>query len=1159
MADSASGVAVRVRAAWTDVLADAGTVGSGFDEAVSFVTAGGHSLAAARIVARLRAELGVAVPLSALLRDDPNLAEFAAVVAEHAAAGVTAGPAPVAARAAEVAGTAAEPAALPLAPTMRRIWTWHRLYPESSAYNVSRVLRIEGRIRPAALRAATVDLAARHEALRCAVHEPRPGDPRITVGPPAPVPVSVQVVAGTAEDPMAGVDEALHLVGARPFPLDAAPLWRIGVVYASTLRCTFLVLVTHHLISDLRSADRVLHELAVAYEAHLAGRSQVHDAPAPSLLDHVEHELGLAGTPAWERDLDWWARRLGEVGTATAAPLPFAVADRDERVYAAETTTADLNADASELVNRALRDRGVTPAIFFLTAAAAVVRAWTGGGPEIVGVPSVRFHQPEDHQLIGFLLDTLPLRIAADPGETFDEACRRTRDAYTDAAEHALPAFDDIVDRLCLPRATGARSPLIRLWFSDMTHADVPTRFGDLAAVEYDLPPAWSLFELGIYLRRLDRGRFRLHMVVPRGVYRQADTAQLLAQIVRMAQRAAAHPARSVGELLGPEPTHHPAPGPAAARLAPAGGGVAEWVARHAAGTPTATAVTDATGDLDYLTLGDLVEREAATLRDVAGPGAVVAVPGRRDRTFVVRLVACRRAGVTAVLIDAVWPQRRRVRAAELAGVTHAYPDVGAGPVAATGRRVPGVDPGPGHVLFTSGTTGDPLPVRVAAAVAEAALTDLGTLLGVTAADRVSLLSGAAHDPVLRDVGLALHAGAAVCLPPAAAVGDPRGLASWLRRERVSVVNATPALLGLVLGAEQEPFPGLRAVVCGGSALSARTAALIRRRAPGAVIVNGYGCTETPQLVAANVLAPDDELPTTAQAPIGRPLPGRRIELRAAGGLPCDTGQVGELWVAGPHLAEGYVGEGAPPRFRTDAAGTRWLATGDLARRDAGGLLHLAGRTDRQVLLGGYRVTLDEIEDAARGCPGVADAVAQAVGDGDDRGARVWAQRAPGQLLAAETVRAHLEAVLPIGAVPARVLVVDRLELGVNLKPAAPAVDPEPGPAAADVDADLRRLADSMLGRRLDPTTNFFDAGFTSVSLVQLSAELGELLGRPVEALTVFQHPNLSALAAFLHGPRPPQAQPAEPGDGRVEARDRRREIRARIRESMAQNPAKPA
>jgi non-ribosomal peptide synthetase component F/acyl carrier protein/aryl carrier-like protein len=1147
-------IAALVRAAWVDVLHESGRDGGSVDPQQPFLAAGGHSLAAARLIARLSGELAVELPMSLILRDDPTLAQLVELVAERAGARSAAATVP------EPAGTAGPAAptsgSSPLAPTMRRMWTWHRLHPDSPAYNVVRVLRVEGRVQPGPLRAALADLCARHEALRCAVVEPRPGQPEVVVGEPVPVPMTVEVVRHSGDDLTSAVDAALYRVGNRPFSMQTPPLWRIGVVYAPAVGHTWLALVMHHLISDLRSSDLVLTELAEAYRARATGGEPHFADPAPSLLAHLAFEARQVGTPRWEEDLSWWSRRLREA--SSFVPLPLSAADRDEQVYAAAPLSVDLPADESDALDRALRAHSLTPAIFFLTAASAVLAAWSGTDqPEVLGLPSVRISRPKDDRLVGFLLDTLLLPVSADRGQSFMRAYEQVRDAFADAADHALPAFDDILERLRLPR-TGARSPLIRLWFSDLTQANVPARFGDLPAVEYDLPPVWSLFEVGLYLRRSPAG-YRLHLVSPRGLCEPADLAALLGQIVRTATRAATDPTRRLGELLEPPDSTATTTGPAYA-----GDGCTstmDLIRGRARQRPTATALSDQEGALDYRSLVDRVDAIAATL----APGAVIALPARRDRLFVLRLLACWCAGATAVLIDADWPQWRRQRAQQIAGVTHAFPWSGDGPASPAGparvvARVTGPARhagGPAHVLFTSGTTGDPLAVRVATPVAETALADLAAMLGVSADDRVSMLSGPAHDPVLRDIGLALRAGATVCVPPPEASGNPGRLAAWLRRERVTVVNATPALLALVCAADPQPLPDLRAVVCGGSPLSVATAELIRSRAVNAVVVNGYGCTETPQLVTAYRMDPGQPAPPTALAPIGEPLPGRRVEVRAADGRRCDVGQLGEVWVAAPHIAEGYLGAERPDRFITDETGLGWLRTGDLARRDAAGRLHLAGRTDRQVLVNGYRVTLDEVESVARGCAGVTDAVAQVVGDGGRQALRVWAQRSAGAPVTEDAVRAHLAAVLPASAVPVRVLVVDRLAVSENLKPVAPEREPvaPASPAAGAPDHRLRQLAESVLGRPLDPETNFFDAGFTSISLLQLSAELTDMVGRPVETLSLFDHPNLRALSGYLFGDAAaataPPERPADRSDQVERMRSTRRQAKAWIHQEV--------
>jgi non-ribosomal peptide synthetase component F/acyl carrier protein len=1207
-ASEATETAARVREAWAEILLGAQSDGDRPEpeDDRRFLAVGGHSLAAARLIARLGADLGVHLPMSAILLADPTLAELIAAVAAQDGASrdplpgagadphggdtrtTTAGGSHLSSSSAgSMAGSAAGSAApapasafrsAALSPSLRRLWTWHRLHPESPAYNVVRVLDIHGRIKPTALRAAMADVAARHEALRCSIAEPAPGRPEFVLEDDVVVPLVVELLSEDADAVRAAArDAALQRIAEQPFPMDNAPLWRVGIVYSPPLGHTWLILVMHHLVSDMRAADLVFADLATAYGARTEGRAPVFPAAAPSLFAHLEQESRLADSPRWTQHLDWWSRHLA--GARPAGPLPLSAPARQDGTYAGTTYCAEVPAEQSAAVERALSAHALTPAAFFLTAADAVLASWRGRDRTgLIGLPSMRINRPGDEHLVGFLLDTLLLPTASADGgrRSFTDAYTAVRNAYADAADHALPAYDEIAARIKAPRAPGNDNPLIGLWFNDLTQASPPASFGGHRVVEHDFPPAWALFDLGLYLRRDAEGRFRVHLVAPRGTMEHADLAALAEQIVRTAVRAAHDPRRPLGELLengtdGGADTGIATDADLGTGTLPAVESTVDLVRRHATQRPDAIALADESGTLDYRSLDAQIDELAAAISVPSGRRVVVAVPARRDRSLVLRLLACRRAGATAVLIDAHWPRWRRLLAMQIAEVDWEFPWSGreGQALAVLGGRQPApgaqAADGPAYVLFTSGTTGDPLAVRADAARADAALADLGEWLAVDARDRVAMLSGPAHDPVLRDLGLALRAGGTVCIPPEELFADPAALAGWLRAQRITVVNATPVMFALLCGADPEPLPELRAVVCGGSPLSPATAELIRERAPHARIVNGYGCTETPQLVVAHEIGAAGAGPVRAgaQVPIGTPLPGRRVELRTEDGRQCDVGQLGELWIADPHIAEGYLpararnADGGEPggtgetdgtgetgetggrtRFVVEPDGIRWLRTGDLARRDASGLVHLAGRRDRQTLVNGFRVALEEIEAAARRHPGVADAVAHVVGstDGAGQSLRVSVQVTPGAAPSEGELRAHLATVLPPSVVPARILVADRLELSANLKPAAPAVEAVPpgtrsggswrGQDAGAVDGRLRGLAEAMLGGPLEPAANFFDAGFTSVSLLQLSAELSDLLGRPIEPLTLFTHPNLAALDAFLFGAGKPATVP---------------------------------
>jgi non-ribosomal peptide synthetase component F/acyl carrier protein len=1166
-----SDISSTVRAAWAEVMNDQGRDP---DPDVPFLAAGGHSLAAARILARLRDASGVEIPISALLHDQLSLAELTRLATEEIAQACE----PVSRR-----GLAGHPdeaaraasALAPLPPPLMRMWVWHRLHPDSPAYNIVRVLAVDGKIEPAALRASLRDLAHRHEALRCSIVERHPGVPYLSVGTAAAVPLSVGLLrTANADELPDALDAAVRGISQRPFPMDSPPLWRVGLVHSPAARRTWLVLVMHHLIGDLRASNLVLADLAEAYDARQAGQTPAFTSDAPSLLEHVAHESALIGSAQWQAQLEWWMDRLRDA--RPVAPVPLAGGPPDGSL-AGTALTATLPVGTAGSVDQRLRSLCWTPAGLLLTAAAIVLAAWDGtGDPGVIGVPSARLSRSDDDRLVGFVLDTLPLRIRLGAATSFLEAHRVVWEALTEAMSHALPTFDEIVNQLALPRL-GSQTPLIRLWFNDLTQARCPESFGGRSAWEHPHTPAWALFGLNLYLSRQprhgcqdqpdgcqDQGSHRheqyaVHLVVPSGVLDPTDAQELLAQIVRAASAAVLDPTRSLRSLVCPPSEPKAAAGEPASRIVP----VMDAVARHADSRPTVTAVEEATGQLTYRQLHAEIEHVAAHLPGNGAP--TVIVPARRDRRFIIRLLACLREGAIAALVDERWPERLRDTMATRVGATHTFPWHGEGAPYA-------LNPHPAecqgdreyrHVLFTSGTTGDPLAVVTDTAVTYSAVDDLAARFELDIYDRVAFLSGPAHDMGLRDILLALRTGATLCIPPAEILVHVERLSSWLRDQRVTVINAPPTLLSLTFGLDSEPLPELRLVICGGSPLSPEEAAAIRASAPRATVVNGYGCTETPQLVTMSVMTPGEPV-SPASLSAGRPLLGRRVEVRTAEGLRCDVGQLGEIWVAEPHIAVGYVGVTAPARFfRAD--GVAWFRTGDLARLDASGRVHLAGRADRQVLLNGNRVVLDDIEATARRAANVTAAVAEVMGKPGAESLRLWVQGMPGADLTEASVRTHLRLFLPPAAVPARITVVDCLPLGHTLKPRPPAVVPSPAaerPGRGAPDGRVRRLAESIAGTRLEPDANFFDAGFTSLSLLQLSAELSAELERTVPPLALFRHPNLRALSSFLsqsflsQRPEttalPEQVTPpvtAEPTAHRLAAaRSIRRDARARLR-----------
>ncbi|MBW5426081.1 AMP-binding protein, partial [Streptomyces sp. BG9H] len=316
--------------------------------------------------------------------------------------------------------------------------------------------------------------------------------------------------------------------------------------------------------------------------------------------------------------------------------------------------------------------------------------------------------------------------------------------------------------------------------------------------------------------------------------------------------------------------------------------------------------------------------------------------------------------------------------------------------------------------------------------------------------------------------------------------------------EGVSAVHVTAGLFRVLAEESPECFAGLREVLTGGDVVPAGSMARVREACPEVRVRHMYGPTEVTLAATWHVL------PVGAEGgpvlPIGRPLTNRRAYVLDAFLRPVGPGVVGELYMAGAGLAQGYLGRSAPTGERFvacpfGAGGERMYRTGDLVRWSAEGELLFVGRADEQVKVRGFRVELGEVEAVLASHKTVGQAVVVARQDGPgDKQLIGYVTAADGAGMDVEDLRAYVSDRLPEYMVPAAILTLDTLPLTVNGKvdrAALPAPDfatrvtgREPRTAAERI---LCGVFAEVLGLdRVGVEDGFFELGGDSISSMQL-------------------------------------------------------------------------
>ncbi|MCX4162785.1 MULTISPECIES: non-ribosomal peptide synthetase [Paraburkholderia] len=448
------------------------------------------------------------------------------------------------------------------------------------------------------------------------------------------------------------------------------------------------------------------------------------------------------------------------------------------------------------------------------------------------------------------------------------------------------------------------------------------------------------------------------------------------------------------------------------------------------------------------------------------------------------------------------------------------------------------------YVIYTSGSTGKPKGVAVGHAALHNLLVDHIRSFGITRADRVLQFSSLAFDASLFQVLMPLCSGATLVLADEATLSDVDRLLKRIESTGVTVLSLPPAYLARF---ERRPLPtSVRLLNTGGDAPVVADA---RHYAMSCTYISTYGPTEATICCAYHEVDPARDYPDGI--PLGRPVKNMRLAILDSDLQSVPAGVIGELFVSGAGLAQGYVGEpelttrafvelptlsapGAVIATRT----TRWYRTGDLVC-ETGGELFFVGRADRQIKLSGYRIELAEVERALERHPGVARSHVERILDANGRARSLHAYLQGDGTVATEAVRSAMNESLPAYMIPATFSWVARFPLTVNGKVDVQALvatrravgdklDKPDGCAPADDDTlpempttpFQQRLAEiwrRALGVAITSLrSHFFEQGGDSLTAMRIAADVAVAFGHNVSVADVLRTPVFADFAALL-------------------------------------------
>ncbi len=1030
---------------------------------------------------------------------------------------------------------------IPLTDAQRGLCMLAAFHPDASrSYNETSALAFRGPLDVDRLRHALASLIERHEALRTTIADD--GETQ-TVHPKAALDLAV---VDAAED--GAIESCISEIRAMEFDFSRAP-----IMDARLLRIRpdehVLVLTLHHLLANGPSYGVLMDELCELYSGgtHLPRAMQLSEF----VIARGKFETEIAK--------GFWIGQFANLPPSLALPLDHP--RPASRTFRGGRAGMRFDRESTAALRQTGAKHGASLFVSLLSAFQTLLHRLSGQDALVVGVPfegSTRT-LPGGDRLIANTTNVAPLRIRVDSEMRFTDLLSANRALVLAANEHQEYFFGHLVRDLALPLDT-SRPPLFSVFFNYENggfHREVDGITVDLVNERAPFLQVRDTAMSEIYLNVSEqngtlffRCDYNRDLFAPETIERWLGHLETLLKAVTLDPTI---PVRRVA-LLSDAERNALLPTLATAHDEPPSESLSARFSRQARVAPDAIAVTFNTATLTYAELDSMAAELAGHLRDLGvGRDVIVGLRMERSAELIVGLLAIIKAGGAYLPIDLAYPTERVAfmlsdsQAPVLLTQSHlanSVPDSLARVVCIDRYEAPthptiSPDTVPddlAYVIYTSGSTGQPKGCCITHRNVTRLFETTSGWFHFGARDVWTMFHSVAFDFSVWEIwGALLHGGRLVVVPHDIS-RSPDAFHSLLVRERVTVLNQTPSAFRPLIAADATGGSlSLRLIIFGGEALDMRALGpwFARHGDARPQLVNMYGITETTVHVTYRPLTARD---VESSSVIGVPLPDLKLYLLDRDLEPVPIGVAGEIFVAGPGLARGYLHrpELTTERFIPDPhhTGERLYKTGDLARRLPDGDLEYLGRIDQQVKVRGFRIELGEIQAVLTEHPGVQESIVIARLE-PDGATKLIAYFVPGEPVAeARELRNHLRARLPDYMVPAIFFRIERVPLTPNgkLDPSAlpnaeAAAELDPSGFVAPRDEAEQHVAEvwrSVLKiPRVGIHDDFFELGGHSLSAMQVVSRLRSSLFPQARVPDLFEHTTVASLVSKLRTEAP--------------------------------------
>lgn len=1095
---------------WCDVLR---ITGIGIED--NFFHLGGNSLNSFQIILRINEQIGSSLSPAALF-EYPSIRELSYHLDDSALSGKSNTIYPT------------NDLIAPLSFSQENIWLIHQQEEKNALYNITKYLEIKGSLNIEALKQSLAQIIEKHEIFRTKFIA--------TEGLPAQVIIEDSSLA--FEISSADSEKTKHYLidqaARRCFNLSSGILYHFLLLEGNNDEFT-LVYTMHHIIMDGWSYSLFHQDLAFNYNSIVAKKGSSHLKLPVQYKDYALWQRKYLNEKKLKDHLTYWEKKLYNASTILKLPTDFS--RPDTLSFAADTYTHPISIELSDQLTDLGKQHGVSLFITLLTVFKCLLYRYTHQEDFLVGTPVAGRNHRLAEKLIGYFVNTVVIRSAFYPEQTFSNLLKNVKKSCLEAFSHQDLPFSQLVKHFHSERNLN-HQPLFQVMFVLQMDEVQQMQMEKLEVQVKNVPNVLAKFDLTLSVTKTTHG-ITADFEYNKDLFKRDTIKNMAIHFNNILEKVLADPEIKISNIdfLSREETTVLLDKWNNIRFEYAENKcIYHFFEAQVSKTPNNIALQFNDSSLTYEELNKKANQLAHYLIQCkVVPETKVGICMHRSIEMIISVLAIWKSGGAYVAIDPEIPHERKkffVKDAEVSillinDASIQKRDFDTAIIDVNEQRetiLKMTDSNPAiiismrnlaYIIYTSGSTGMPKGILIEHKGLPNLILQHIPKLNVQPGDVILLFASLNFDASLWDICLSLCSGATLYIANKTSLLPGPELTCLINENSITHATLPPSALSLL---SPDQFPDLKVITVTGEACSKKLVALWSEKIK---LFNGYGPSE----VTIGATISDDDASS-----IGKPMANYQVYLLDDYLQLVPRGVQGELYIGGIGLARGYLNNPELTREKFiknpfDKTGNSKLyKTGDIARHLPDGTLEFTGRKDNMIKLRGMRIEPGEIEAALTAHAGVkmAAVIAKEIVVGNTQ-LIAYLQSEETEKPQSIQLRKFLQEKLPAYMIPAKFIILEKLplnsngkinrnilhELKINNHEATPLYQPQTKIEITTAKIWRETLSVNSIGI----FDNFFEIGGHSLLASLLISRINERFKTSISVRVVFEFPTIFDLS----------------------------------------------